>query len=62
MNVEKMTVKAREAFARAQDLARSNQNQTLEPVHLLLALLVEKEGVINPLLSRIGANKGQIQA
>jgi ATP-dependent Clp protease ATP-binding subunit ClpB len=62
MNVEKMTVKAREALARAQDLARANQNQTLEPLHLLLALLAEKEGVINPLLSRIGANCGQIQA
>ncbi len=62
MNLERMTVKAREAFARAQDLARSNQNQTLEPLHLLLGLLIEKEGVVGPLLSRIGANKGQIQA
>ena len=58
MNTEKMTVKAREALARAQDLARTNQNQTLEPVHLVLALLVEKEGVVGPLLSRIGANTG----
>jgi len=62
MNAEKFTVKAREAFARAQDLARSNQNQTLEPLHLLIALLAEKEGVVGPLLSRIGANSGQIQA
>ena len=62
MNVEKMTVKAREAIAKAQDLARTNQQQTLEPVHLLLALLAEKEGVVGPLLSRIGANRGQIQA
>ena len=62
MNIEKLTVKAREAVARAQDLARANQNQTLEPLHLLLALLSEKEGVIGPLLSRIGANRGQIQA
>ncbi len=62
MNVEKMTVKAREAVARAQDLARQNSQQTLEPLHLLLALLAEKEGVVGPLLSRIGANRGLVQA
>ena len=62
MNLEKLTVKAREAFARAQDLARSSNHQTLEPVHLLAALLAEKDGVVRPLLERIGANRGQIQA
>ncbi len=62
MNLEKFTVKARETVARAQELARSSQHQTLEPVHLLLALLAEKEGVVRPLLERIGANHGRIQA
>ena len=62
MNLEKYTVKARETVARAQDLARSGEHQTLEPVHLLLALLAEKEGVVRPLLERIGANRGLIQS
>jgi len=62
MNLEKYTVKARETVARAQDLARSAEHQTLEPVHLLLALLAEKEGVVRPLLERIGANRGLIQS
>ncbi len=62
MNLEKLTIKAREAVARAQDLARSNSNQTLEPLHLLAALLAEKEGVIRPLLARIGADRGRIES
>ncbi|MCD6404240.1 MAG: ATP-dependent chaperone ClpB [Planctomycetes bacterium] len=62
MNLEKLTIKARETVARAQDLARSNRNQTLEPLHLLAALLAEKEGVIRPLLARIGADRGRIES
>ena len=62
MNLEKFTLKARETVARAQDLARSSQHQTLEAVHLLLALLAEKDGVVRPLFERIGANRGRIQS
>ncbi len=56
MPVDKPTVRASEALAGAQTLAEGRGNQLVEPEHLLLALLDQPEGVVQPLVERAGAN------
>src|ERR1700730_6441667 len=51
---EKLTVKAQEAVQRGNDLASENGNPKLLPLHLLAALLEDKEGIILPVLEKIG--------
>ncbi|MDB5304653.1 MAG: ClpB protein, partial [Phycisphaerales bacterium] len=45
MRIDKFTIKAQEAVARAQELAQKRDNPEILPVHLLAALLAEREGV-----------------
>ncbi|MDB5354980.1 MAG: ATP-dependent chaperone ClpB [Phycisphaerales bacterium] len=61
MRFDKYTIKAQEAVARAQELAQQRDHAELLPVHLLAALLAEKEGVVQPLLQKLGASVGLIQ-
>jgi len=61
MRFDKYTIKAQEAVVRAQELAQQRSNAELMPVHLLSALLTEKEGVFHPLLQKLGANVGGIE-
>jgi ATP-dependent Clp protease ATP-binding subunit ClpB len=56
-----LTVKAQEAFHRANDLASEHGNPELTPVHLLAALLEDREGIVVPLLSRVGAQPPALQ-
>jgi ATP-dependent Clp protease ATP-binding subunit ClpB len=58
---EKLTIKGQEAVANAQSLATESGHSQIEPLHLLDALLHESEGVIAPLLDRIGANRPQLE-
>src|SRR3981189_1784039 len=51
---DKFTVKAQEAVQRANDLASEHGNPELLPVHLLTALLEDKEGIVPPVLEKIG--------
>jgi ATP-dependent Clp protease ATP-binding subunit ClpB len=51
---EKFTVKAQEAVQRANSLASEHGNPELMPVHLLAALLEDKEGIVPPVLEKIG--------
>jgi ATP-dependent Clp protease ATP-binding subunit ClpB len=57
---DKFTVKAQEAVVRAQEIAQQRDHSEILPLHLLAALLGEEEGVVMPLLQRIGANLGKI--
>src|SRR6195256_1764298 len=52
---DKFTVKAQEAVQRANDLASEHGNPELLPVHLLAALLEDKEGIVPPVLEKVGA-------
>src|ERR1700729_4136788 len=54
LRFEKMTVKAQEALQSAQDIAATHENQAIEPVHLLAALVAQVDGVVSPLLARLG--------
>ena len=51
---EKFTVKAQEAVQRGNDLASEHGNPELVPLHLLAALLEDKEGIVQPVLEKIG--------
>jgi ATP-dependent Clp protease ATP-binding subunit ClpB len=52
---DKFTIKAQEALQGTQDVAARFGNQQMEPAHLLLALLEQKEGIVPSLLGRLGA-------
>ncbi|MBL6634464.1 MAG: hypothetical protein ISP32_08810, partial [Thermoleophilia bacterium] len=56
MPVDKPTERAAEALGAAQTLAETRGNQLVEPEHLLLALLDQPEGVVQPIVERAGAN------
>ncbi len=51
---DKFTVKAQEAVQRGSQLASEHGNPELLPVHLLAALLEDKEGIVPPILEKIG--------
>ena len=54
LRFDKMTVKAQEALQQAQEVAARHENQAVEPVHLLAALVEQQDGVVPPLLARLG--------
>jgi ATP-dependent Clp protease ATP-binding subunit ClpB len=59
---DKLTIKAQEAVARAQELAAEAGNPQMEPVHLLAALLDEGSGgIVRPVLEKVGANVSQLE-
>jgi ATP-dependent Clp protease ATP-binding subunit ClpB len=51
---DKFTVKAQEAVQRANELASEHGNPELLPIHMLAALLEDKEGIVPPVLEKIG--------
>jgi ATP-dependent Clp protease ATP-binding subunit ClpB len=60
LRFDKMTVKAQEALQEAQEIAASHQNQAVEPLHLLSALTRQADGVVPPLLARLGIRQEQL--
>jgi ATP-dependent Clp protease ATP-binding subunit ClpB len=54
LRFEKMTVKAQEAVQAAQEVAASHENQQIEPIHLLAALVAQDGGVVPPLVTKLG--------
>src|SRR5579883_2616464 len=54
LRFDKMTVKAQEAVQESQEVAARHENQSIEPLHLLVALVEQKDGVVPPLLARLG--------
>jgi ATP-dependent Clp protease ATP-binding subunit ClpB len=57
---DRFTVKAQEAVQRAQQIAQGLQHQGLNGLHLLLALLEQRDGVVNGIVERLGANLGEL--
>ena len=60
--IDKLTVKAQEAVAGAQELAAERGHPEIDTLHLLAALLGESDGVVRPLLDKIGAAHGQLSS
>ncbi|MHB0867655.1 MAG: ATP-dependent chaperone ClpB [Thermoleophilia bacterium] len=62
MNPEKLTIKAQEALAASQKKAEAASQQAIEPEHLLLSLLQEGEGIVSPILQKLGADPTAIES
>ena len=62
MRFDKFTTKFQQAVSDAQSLAVGNDQQFIEPQHLLLALLNQEDGSTSSLLARAGANVGGLKA
>ncbi len=59
MNLEKFTQKAQEALMQSQQIAQENHQQTIEPLHLLLALVQQEEGVVPAIVRKLsGSTEG----
>src|SRR4051812_30883363 len=61
MRPESFTVKVQESLDRAQRLARERGQQSLEPAHVLLALLQDESGVARALLEKLGVEPGLVE-
>ena len=57
---DKFTVKAQEALQAMQEIAGRNGNQQMEPVHLLLALVEQPEGIVPGILQRLGTTPAAV--
>ena len=56
MNFNNFTIKAQEAIQKATEIATGNQQQAIEPAHLLKGLLLVDENVIGYLLKKLNVN------
>jgi len=56
MRLDKFTLRGQEAIQAAIELAERNQNQQVEPEHLLIAMLEQPEGIVRPVLGKLGTN------
>lgn len=61
MNIEKFTTKFQQALAEAQSLALGKDNQFIEPVHLMTALLNQQGGSVAPILTAGDVNTGRLR-
>jgi ATP-dependent Clp protease ATP-binding subunit ClpB len=59
---DKLTVKAQEAVQAANNLASEHGNPDLQPVHILAALAQDSEGIVGPLLAKLGTNAQTVAA
>ena len=57
---DKLTQKAQEAVQQAQSVAEKHENQALFPLHLLMALAGEREGIVRPVLEKCGVQPDAI--
>jgi len=62
MRFDKFTFKAQEAIQQAQKLAEEREHQAIDVEHLLLALVDQAEGVVQPILRKMGATPGQVSS
>lgn len=56
MNYQKFTLKAQESIQTAGEIAKSYNNQSLEPIHVFAALAQDSDGVIPNIIKQIGAD------
>jgi ATP-dependent Clp protease ATP-binding subunit ClpB len=62
MRLDKLTVKAQEALQEAKNLADKYNQQQIDVEHLLLALIEQPEGIVIPILQKIGVDIDQLKA
>src|SRR5690606_8185872 len=62
MNFEKYTIKSQEALQKSAEIAMGNDNQAIEPGHLLKAILETDENVVSYLIKKLNVNKGLLES
>jgi ATP-dependent Clp protease ATP-binding subunit ClpB len=62
MRFDRFTIRGQEAVQEAIGIAERNENQQVEPEHVLAAMLQQAEGVVKPILGKIGANSAAISS
>ena len=62
MDQDKMTIKAFDALQEASSLARQNDHAEIGNEHILVAMLEQKDGIIPPLVERIGVNASALSS
>src|SRR2546423_15429913 len=62
MRLDKLTVKATEAVAAAQEIARKAGHGVIDVEHLAYALLEDKEGLAGSILRKVGADPAAVRA
>jgi len=62
MDPNKLTLKAQEALQEAKSIAEKKHHQQIEVEHLLSALLAQKDGIVIPILQKLGANPDLIHS
>ncbi len=60
MRYDKMTVKVQDALQDASSIAHKYNHNSIDVEHMLSALLDQTDGVVSPLLDRLGVNKGHV--
>jgi ATP-dependent Clp protease ATP-binding subunit ClpB len=60
VRMDKLTVKAQEVLQAAQEMASRSGQQQIEPLHLLWALIAQNDGVVPPLIEKLGASPTQL--
>ena len=61
MNFNNFTIKAQEAVQKSIELAQGNNQQMIEPVHLLKGVMLVGENVTNFLFQKLGVNIASLQ-
>ena len=56
MKLDKYTQKSQEAILQAQEIARDLNHQSIEPAHLLLALLQQDEGIVPAIVTKVAGS------
>jgi ATP-dependent Clp protease ATP-binding subunit ClpB len=56
MRFDRFTIRGQEAVQQSIGVAERNENQQVEPEHLLMSMLEQQEGVVKPILGKIGAS------
>jgi ATP-dependent Clp protease ATP-binding subunit ClpB len=56
MRLDKFTLRGQEAIQSAIEVAERNQNQEVQPEHVLFSMLEQPEGIVRPVLGKLGAN------
>jgi ATP-dependent Clp protease ATP-binding subunit ClpB len=62
VRLDKLTVKAQEALQAAQEMGARSGQQQIEPAHLLWALVAQGDGVVPPLLEKLGVSPTRLAA
>ncbi len=62
MRLDKLTVKAQEALEAAGGIASERNAAQVHPEHLLKALLDQADGIVRPILAKVGADAGVLDA